>query len=85
MSTLVLERTEEAQAAGRITAGAPGALLTGSRGGPTLDELITGVWEGLSAQRPVSCPACGGAMGPRYFAGGSHVAGECGDCGSTLT
>src|SRR4051794_40200265 len=33
-------------------------------GGPTLDDLIVGVWEGLTAHRTVACPACGGARGP---------------------
>lgn len=85
MSTLVLEREQGAAAAGRIEAGLPSALAAGSRGGPTLDDLITGVWEGLCANETAGCPACGGAMAPRYSAGASPVGGACRDCGTQLT
>jgi hypothetical protein len=53
-------------------------------GGLTLDDLIVGVWEDLAAHRAVACPACGGAMKPRYGAGPAPVGGRCGDCASTL-
>ena len=56
-----------------------------ARGGLTLDELIIGVWEGLSASQTVRCPACGGAMTPAGNAGPQRVAGACADCGSGLT
>ncbi len=55
------------------------------RGGLTLDDLITGVWEGLSAQETVRCPACGGAMTPAREPGPRRVAAECADCGSRLS
>jgi hypothetical protein len=55
-----------------------------ARGRRTLDELIVGVWEDLSAHRPAGCPVCGEAMRPRYGSGPAPVGGRCGGCGSTL-
>lgn len=58
-----------------------GAAEAGQRDGEaTLDELLVGAWEGLSAHRPVACPVCAGAMAPRQVAPG----GACGSCGSQL-
>jgi hypothetical protein len=37
-------------------------------GEPSLDELISGVWEVLAARQPVDCPVCGGDMQPWYGA-----------------
>jgi hypothetical protein len=53
-------------------------------GGPTLDDVLVGVWEGLSAHRTVACPACGEAMTPRYGAGSAPVGGRCGRCRTTI-
>src|SRR4051812_39886282 len=53
-------------------------------GGPTLDDLIVGVWEGLAAHRTVACPACGEAMTPRYSAGPAPVGGRCSSCRTTI-
>lgn len=53
-------------------------------GGPTLDDLIVGAWEGLAARRTVACPACGEAMTPRYSAGPAPVGGRCRSCGTTI-
>jgi hypothetical protein len=53
-------------------------------GGPTLDDLIVGVWEGLAAHRTVACPACGEAMTPRYSAGPAPVGGRCRSCRTTI-
>jgi hypothetical protein len=55
-----------------------------ARGGPTLDDLVVGAWEGLLAHHPATCPVCGGAMTPRYGSGPRPVGGRCGACGSTL-
>lgn len=79
------------------TAGASGAEVAGARGagddkraggGPTLDETIVGVWEGLAARSVVSCPCCGGAMTPHLRLGATAdadvVTGRCDDCGATL-
>ena len=35
----------------------------------TLDDLITGVWEGLALHETVRCPACGGTMTSRAAGG----------------
>lgn len=53
-------------------------------GGPTLDDVLVGVWEGLAAHRTVACPACGGAMTPRYSAGPAPVGGRCSSCRTTI-
>jgi hypothetical protein len=57
-------------------------------GEPTLDDLLAGVWEGLSARHAVRCPVCAGDMAPagRASAGDDArpVAGRCRDCGATL-
>ena len=54
------------------------------RGRRTLDELIVGVWEGLSAHHAVACPLCGHAMTPRYGSGPAPVGGRFAACGTTL-
>ena len=38
------------------------ALMIGAGGEPTLDEVLVGVWEGLTARQAVACPVCGGEM-----------------------
>jgi hypothetical protein len=35
-------------------------------GEPTLDDVLVGAWEGLTAHRTVDCPVCGGEMAPAY-------------------
>jgi hypothetical protein len=55
-----------------------------SRGGPTLDDLVVGAWEGLLAHHPAPCPICGGTLTPRLGSGPRPVGGRCGDCGTTL-
>jgi hypothetical protein len=54
------------------------------RGRRTLDELIVGVWEDLSAHHAVACPVCGEQMRPRYGAGSAPVGGRCTGCASSL-
>jgi DnaJ-class molecular chaperone len=51
---------------------------------PTLDEVLVGVWEGLSSHHTVTCPVCSGKMAPRYGSGARPVGGRCQRCGSTL-
>jgi len=54
-------------------------------GGLTLDDLVVGVWEGLSARRTVACPACGEeAMAPRFGSGPAPVGGRCASCRTTI-
>ena len=54
------------------------------RGRRTLDELIVGVWEDLTAHHAVACPVCGETMRPRYGSGAAPVGGRCTACHSTL-
>ena len=54
------------------------------RGRRTLDELIVGVWEDLTAHHAAACPVCGEAMRPRYGSGPAPVGGRCTGCGSTM-
>jgi hypothetical protein len=58
--------------------------LSGPDSGPTLDDLVVGVWEDLIAHRTVACLACGEAMTPRYGAGHAPVGGRCRCCGTTM-
>jgi hypothetical protein len=52
----------------------------GVGGETTLEQLISGAWEGLVARAEVACPICGGVMTRR--SGGD---GSCRDCGSSLS
>jgi hypothetical protein len=63
-----------------------------ARGGPaarqrTLDELIVGAWEGLTARGITECPVCGGGMQlDRYEAARTHrCVAACGNCGTELS
>jgi hypothetical protein len=60
-------------------------LRSAPSGGPTLDDLVVGVWEGLAAHRTVACLVCGEAMVPRYGAGHAPVGGRCHGCGTTIS
>jgi hypothetical protein len=53
-------------------------------GEPTLDDVIVGVWEGLTAHRVVACPVCQEAMEPEYGVHALPIGGACPGCGSTL-
>jgi hypothetical protein len=54
-------------------------------GEPTLDELLTGVWEGLAAHHPAACPVCGEHMTPEYGVHARPIGGRCTSCNSTLS
>jgi hypothetical protein len=54
------------------------------RGRRTLDELIVGVWEDLTAHHAAACPVCAASMQPRYGSGSAPVGGRCTSCGSAL-
>ena len=43
-------------------------------GGPTLDDLLSGAWEGLAAASPTSCPVCDGELVPRWSAAAAATA-----------
>jgi hypothetical protein len=58
----------------------------------TLEDLIVGVWKGLSGREAVSCPVCGGQMecgGVMQSTSGGVCDGvphgACGDCGALLS
>jgi len=55
-----------------------------ARGRRTLDELIVGVWEDLTAHHAAGCPVCGETMRPRYGSGAAPVGGRCTSCHATL-
>jgi hypothetical protein len=53
-------------------------------GEPTLDEVLSGVWEGLAAHRVEECPVCGGEMAPVYGVHPRPIGGRCRSCHSVL-
>lgn len=60
-------------------------LSPSPREGPTLEDVLSGAWEELSAHRAAACPICtDGAMEPRYGSGPSAVGGRCRSCGTEL-
>jgi hypothetical protein len=91
---LFLDAPPEAGDAGRYEGEASGARgeeprrdappAAEGRGRRTLDELIVGVWEDLTAHHAAACPVCSATMQPRYGSGSAPVGGRCTGCGSTL-
>ena len=82
MSAVALDRP----AAGRRRVGEAAPSLFDNLGGePTLDELLSGAWEGLAAHQRVACPMCGGEMGPEYGAHARPIGGRCGSCETHLS
>jgi hypothetical protein len=62
------------------------SLFDDATGGePTLDDLIAGVWEGLTARAIVECPVCTDELRPVYATHARPVGGRCAGCGSTLS
>jgi hypothetical protein len=49
--------------------------------GPTLDDMMSRVWEGLATGMPAACPVCHGEV-VTSFAGSAH--GSCSSCGTTI-
>jgi hypothetical protein len=62
----------------------PALLGASSREGRTLEDVICGAWEELSAHRAAPCPICDGLMEARYGSGPSAVGGRCRDCRTEL-
>lgn len=62
----------------------PSFLFASPRESRTLEDVISGAWEELSAHRTAACPICDGPMEARYGSGPSAVGGRCRDCGSEL-
>jgi hypothetical protein len=48
------------------------SLLECAGGEPTLDDVLSGVWEGLAARATVPCPICGERMEPVVGAPGER-------------
>lgn len=64
---------------------AESALFPKAWGGrPTLDDVTSSAWEGLSARTIVPCPVCAGELVPLPAADGGAATGRCRDCGSEL-
>ena len=73
MAVLLIERDADVQ------------LRSEERGEATLDDVLSGAWEGLSAAASsTACPVCHGELVPRWSAGAGVVGGRCRDCGSEL-
>jgi hypothetical protein len=49
--------------------------------GPTLDDVMSRVWEGLATGLPAACPVCRGEVVPTVH-GAMH--GRCSSCGTTI-
>ncbi|HEY7892560.1 MAG TPA: hypothetical protein VIC05_10170 [Solirubrobacteraceae bacterium] len=89
MSTLLLDpqleldllfegQGEVLAASSRSSRSEPGRRLT-------LGDVIAGVWEGLSLDGSVACPACGGTMQWCPAARAERAECACGDCGASLS
>ena len=62
----------------------PPSLFEPVGGTGTLDDLLVALWEGLTADRTVACPVCGGELSPAYGAHARAIGGKCAACGSTV-
>jgi hypothetical protein len=55
-------------------------------GGPTLEAVVSAVWDDLLAGETAACPVCDSPMMlPRHSAGAGVVGGRCGACDATLS
>ena len=59
-------------------------LKASPREGRTLEDVLSGAWEDLTAHRTAACPICDGAMEPRCGSGPSAVGGRCRSCRTEL-
>jgi hypothetical protein len=90
MTTLLLERSPALDEgfehdARRRPDGARLAGRADAHGRLTLDDLITGVWEGLAVRGAVSCPVCESSMAAGSSAHEDTPIGACLNCGSRLS
>jgi hypothetical protein len=71
---------------GRRETGEPASSLLDHVGGePTLDEVLSGAWQGLAAHQHVACPVCGGEMVPEYGVHARPIGGRCRSCETQLS
>ena len=59
----------------------PSEAVRGTGRGRTLEDVVAGAWERLSAGAAVACPVCEGDLRPGPHATGT---GACASCGTTL-
>jgi hypothetical protein len=50
--------------------------------GPTLDDVMSRVWEGLATGLPAACPVCHGEVDPSMP--GRPLSGRCRSCGTAI-
>jgi len=67
-----------------ITVENPSLHYAARRESRTLEEVVSGAWEELTAHRTATCPICTAEMTPRYGSGASAVGGRCSSCASAL-
>lgn len=77
-------RTEAAVRAD-LTVDRPRLERVAASGGPSLDRLITRLWEEITGHQLATCPWCEGEMRPQYGAASRPVAARCTDCGASLS
>jgi hypothetical protein len=63
----------------------PRILFDGAGGGPTLDDVMSGAWEELTAHAVVACPVCDGELAPEYGSHARPIGGRCRSCGTRLS
>lgn len=68
-----------------MVASRPPSLFDEVGGESTLDELLVGVWEELTAHRVVACPVCAEPMTAEYGVYAGPIGGRCNGCGTTLS
>ena len=83
MSALAL-KPRVARGSNRVGVQDAGAGVTELGGEPTLDALVSGVWEELAAHKSVACPLCRHEMRPEYGAHALPIGGRCEHCGTRL-
>ncbi|HEY5317626.1 MAG TPA: hypothetical protein VIJ20_06570 [Solirubrobacteraceae bacterium] len=95
MSTMTAIPAASVRSTPRTITRRPRSFFDGAGGGPTLDDVVSGAWEELTAHAVVDCPVCDGEMAPEYAAPALSagvraararpVGGRCRRCGTTLS
>jgi hypothetical protein len=73
---ITIERRTEAAPEPSARRDAAGTLT-----GPTLDDVVSRMWEGLAIGLPAACPLCHGEVVPGI---GGSLSGSCTSCGMTI-
>ncbi len=82
MSAVALERP---RGHSRESGQAAPSLFDDVGGEPTLDEVLSGAWEGLVAHQHVACLVCGGDTTPAYGVHARPIGGRCQSCATELS